>query len=155
MQNISKCAFPKSFGISPLLISLIQDLWSVTCFLLFEGRYVVIISECNLWSPSVKSCIFLEVTRKKLLYDVYIGSLLCLDSDILGVWQRIVSTGKMSHEGLKVWPVNLMGMMAAGRWRWEGEKLKSVCQLFEWRLLYIIEEAGRKEIKLLEPMSEA
>lgn len=32
-------------------------------------------------------------------------------------------------------------MMAAGRWRREGERLKSVYHLFEQRLLYIIEEA--------------
>lgn len=31
--------------------------------------------------------------------------------------------------------------MAAGRWRREGERLKSVYHLFEQRLLYIIEEA--------------
>jgi len=50
-----------------------------------------------------------------------------------------------------------MGMMVAGRWRWERMRLKSVYHLFERRLLYITEEArlNRKGIKLLELMSEA
>lgn len=50
--------------------------------LLFEfvGRWVVILM--RLMIPTVKSCLLLAVTGKRLLY-VCIGSLLCLDADIL------------------------------------------------------------------------
>lgn len=37
----------------------------------------------RLMISTVKSCILVAVTRKKLLYDVCIGCLLCLDADIL------------------------------------------------------------------------
>lgn len=108
----------------------------------------------RLMTPTVKSWILLAVSRNTCVMFA-----LCA----LCAWMLIfcehlnktVSTGKMSHESLNVWPVNLVGTMASGRWKWEGKKLKSVCHLFEPRLLYIIEETGRKEIKLLEPMSEA
>lgn len=85
----------------------------------------------RLMIPTVKPWILLAVTRKKLLSDVCAGCLLCLDADILWSFTQGSQYWKMSHESLKVWPINLMGMMAAGRWRWEGKKLKSVCHLFE------------------------
>lgn len=143
-----------------------QIFWDLPCSHLIDTRilkcdlfFVVWRCVCGhtIWTtlmiPTVKSCIFLAVTRK--------NSCMMFALDVCCVWMLIfcehlhkaLSTGKMSHETLKAWPVNLMGLMAAGGWRWEGKKLKSVCHRFEWRLLYFTEEAGRKEIKLLEPMS--
>lgn len=159
-QSISTLfpVFSPSLLGSPVFSSpwLIQGTWSVTIFCgLKGGEWSYCLNET--YDPHCQIMHFANSVKKEtLVWCLHWISDCCAWMLILcEPLHKAVSTGKMSHESLKVWPVNLTGMMAAGRWRWEGKKLKSVCHLFEWRLLYIIKQAGRKEIKLLEPMSEA